>query len=95
MDKPDEAEAALKAAGLTVSPDQCDRHRHPRPAGRVRRRHEGSGGCGDRREVYVRFHLRDEGRACVILRVENNDAAIAALQKNGVEILDSDRIYAM
>lgn len=67
----------------------------PDQPGGFGRRHEGSGGCGGRRGVYVRFHLPGRGRACVILRVENNDAAIAALQKNGVEILDSDRIYAM
>ena len=95
VDKPDEAEAALKAAGLTVSltngiaigiPDQ--------PGGFAAAMKALADAAIDVEYMYA-FISRDEGRACVILRVENNDAAIAALQKNGVEILDSDRIYAM
>ena len=95
VDKPDEAQAALKAAGLTVSltnviaigiPDQ--------PGGFAAAMKALADAAIDVEYMYA-FISRDEGRACVILRVENNDAAIAVLQKNDVEILDSDRIYAM
>lgn len=43
------------------------------------------------------FISRDEGRACVILRVEEStyDSAIRALKENGIEILDGSRIYAL
>lgn len=33
--------------------------------------------------------------ACVILRVEDNDAAIKALTENGVSIIESDSLYEM
>ena len=95
VNKPDEAEAALKAAGLTVSltnviavgiPDQ--------PGGFAVAMKALADAAIDVEYMYA-FISRDEGRACVILRVENNDAAIEVLRKNGIEILDSDRIYAM
>ncbi len=95
VNKPDEAEAALKAAGLTVSltnviavgiPDQ--------PGGFAVAMKALANAAIDVEYMYA-FISRDEGRACVILRVENNDAAIEVLRKNGIEILDSDRIYAM
>ena len=95
VNKPDEAEAALKAAGLTVSltnviavgiPDQ--------PGGFAVAMKALANAAIDVEYMYA-FISRDEGRACVILRVENNDAAIEVLRKIGIEILDSDRIYAM
>jgi hypothetical protein len=46
-------------------------------------------------EYMYAFISRDQGRACVILRVEDNEKAIAALKQGGVEILTSDRIYKM
>lgn len=41
------------------------------------------------------FISRDEGRACVILRVEDNAAAVAALEKNGIQLLGEDKVYSM
>ena len=95
VDKPDEAEAALKAAGLTVSltsvipigiPDQ--------PGGFAAAAKALADAEIDVKYMYA-FISRDQGRACVILRVEDNDAAIAALQSQGIEILDGEQIYTM
>ncbi len=95
VDKPDEAEAALKAAGLTVSltsviaigiPDQ--------PGGFAEAAKALADAAIDVKYMYA-FISRDQGRACVILRVEDNDTAIAALKARGIEILDENQIYAM
>ena len=95
VDKPDEAEAALKAAGLTVSltsviaigiPDQ--------PGGFAEAAKALADAAIDVKYMYA-FISRDQGRACVILRVEDNDTATAALKARGIEILDESQIYAM
>lgn len=46
-------------------------------------------------EYMYAFISRDEGRACVILRVEDNAAAVAALEKNGIQLLGEDKVYSM
>ena len=46
-------------------------------------------------EYMYAFISRDEGRACVILRVENNEAAVRALQAGNVEILSEDKVYSL
>ena len=46
-------------------------------------------------EYMYAFNSRDQGRACVILRVEDNEGAIRALQNGNVEILSEDKIYTM
>ena len=95
VDKPDEAEAALKAAGLTVSltnviaigiPDQ--------PGGFAAAMRALADASIDIEYMYA-FISRDEGRACVILRVEDNAAAVAALEKNGIQLLGEDKVYSM
>ncbi len=95
VDKPDVAEKALREAGLTVSltnviavgiPDQ--------PGGFAVAMKALADENVDIEYMYA-FISRDEGRACVILRVGDNDAAIAALQKNGVEILTPEKIYSL
>ena len=93
VDKPDEAEAALKAAGLTVSltgviaigvPDQ--------PGGFATAARALADAGIDVKYMYA-FISRDQGRACVILRVEDNDAAVSALQAKDIEILGGEQIY--
>ncbi len=95
VDKPDVAEKALREAGLTVSltnviavgiPDQ--------PGGFAVAMKALADENVDIEYMYA-FISRDEGRACVILRVGDNDAAIAALQKSGVEILTPEKIYSL
>ena len=91
VNRPDAAEEALRNSGLTVSltnvisvPD------HP-------------GGFAQAaqalRDVDIEymyaFISRDQGRACVILRVPDNEAALEALKAGGIEILKDSDIYSM
>ena len=46
-------------------------------------------------EYMYAFISRDEGRACVILRVEDNTGAVKALQAGNVEILSAEKIYSL
>ena len=95
VDKPDEAERILREAGLTVSltgviavgiPDQ--------PGGFAAAMRALADASIDIEYMYA-FISRDEGRACVILRVEDNAAAVAALEKNGIQLLGEDKVYSM
>ena len=95
VDKPDEAERILRVAGLTVSltgviavgiPDQ--------PGGFAAAMRALADASIDIEYMYA-FISRDEGRACVILRVEDNAAAVAALEKNGIQLLGEDKVYSM
>lgn len=95
VDKPDEAEAALKAAGLTVSLTNVIAIGIPDQPGGFAAAMKALSDAGVGIEYMYAFISRDEGRACVILRVENNDDAIRALRDGGIELLTSERIYTM
>lgn len=95
VDKPDVAEKALREAGLTVSLTNVIAVGIPdRPGGFAVAMKALADENVDIEYMYA-FISRDEGRACVILRVGDNDAAIAALQKSGVEILTPEKIYSL
>ncbi len=93
VNRPDAAEEALRAAGLTVSltnviaigiPDQ--------PGGFA------AAALTDRDvdiEYMYAFISRDKGRACVILRVPDNEKAVTALKDGGIEILREEDIYTL
>ena len=95
VDKPDEAEQALKDAGLTVSLTNVIAIGIPDHPGGFASAMKCLADAGRGIEYMYAFISRDQGRACVILRVEDNEKAIAALKQGGVEILTSDRIYKM
>ncbi|MCI8553626.1 MAG: ACT domain-containing protein [Clostridiales bacterium] len=95
VDRPDEAEEALRTAGLTVSltnviaigvPDQ--------PGGFA-----AAAAALTSREVDIEymyaFISRAQGRACVILRVRDNDRALEALREGGIELLRGEDIYTL
>ena len=95
VDKPDEAEAALKAAGLTVSltngiaigiPDQ--------PGGFAAAMKALADAAIDVEYMYA-FISRDKGKAYVIIRLDNGQKAAEALHANGFEILSPEAIYGM
>ncbi len=46
-------------------------------------------------EYMYAFISRDEGRAYVILRVEDSEKAEAALKENGISLLSAEEIYGM
>lgn len=93
VDRPDEAEEALRNSGLTVSltnviaigvPDQPGGFAQAAQALRD----------VDIEYMYA-FLSRDPGRACVILRVPDNDAALAALKAGNIELLKDSDMYSL
>ncbi|HCA28524.1 MAG TPA: acetolactate synthase [Ruminococcaceae bacterium] len=95
VDKPDEAEKVLKDAGLTVSLTNVIGVGIPDKPGGFSSAMKCLADAGIGVEYMYAFISRDQGRACMILRVGDNERAIQALQQDGVEILTSDRIYKM
>ncbi|HBT65379.1 MAG TPA: acetolactate synthase [Ruminococcaceae bacterium] len=95
VDKPDEAEKVLKDAGLTVSLTNVIGVGIPDKPGGFSSAMKCLADAGMGVEYMYAFISRDQGRACMILRVGDNERAIQALQQDGVEILTSDRIYKM
>ena len=97
VDKPFEAEAALKEAGLTVSLTSVLAIGIPDEPGGFAAAMKALAAAGVGVEYMYAFISRDEGRACVILRFtqEDTDKAVAALQAAHIEILDAGRIYSM
>lgn len=93
VDKPDEAEKVLKDAGLTVSLTNVIGVGIPDKPGGFSSAMKCLADAGMGVEYMYAFISRDQGRACMILRVGDNERAIQALQQDGVEILTSDRIY--
>lgn len=95
VDKPDEAEKALKDAGLTVSLTDVIAIGIPDQPGGFASAAKCLADAGMGVEYMYAFVSRDKGRAYVILRVNDDKKAIEALQKGGVEILTSERVYTM
>ena len=95
VDKTDEAEKALKSMGLTVRlTDVIAIEISDTPGGFA----SALNVLKDRDveiEYAYAFISRDEGRACVILRVDDNDKAIKLFGENGVKILPGSNIYTM
>ncbi len=95
VDKPDEAEKALKEAGLTVSLTDVIAIGIPDQPGGFANAMKCLADAGMGVEYMYAFVSRDKGRAYVILRVNDDKKAIEALQNGGVEILTSERVYTM
>ena len=95
VNDPEQAVKALKAAGMTVSLTDVigiginDRPGEFSKAMRILADHHITV------EYMYAFISRDEGRACVILRVEDNAGAVKALQEGKIEILSEEKIYSL
>ena len=95
VNDPGQAVKALKAAGMTVSLTDVigiginDRPGEFSKAMRILADHHITV------EYMYAFISRDEGRACVILRVEDNAGAVKALQEGKIEILSEEKIYSL
>ena len=87
VDKPKEAVEALKGHGMTVGVDDT-----PGSFSKAVRLLSDEG--FDVEYMYA-FISRDEGRAYVIIRVDNGQKAAEALHANGFEILTSEDISKM
>ena len=95
VNKPDKAEQVLKAAGMTVSLTNVIAIGIQDVPGAFAKAMKVLSDTGIGIEYMYAFISRDEGRACVLLRVTDNDEAIAALKRNNIEIFDEDRVYSM
>ena len=94
VDKPDEAERILREAGLTVSLTNVIAIGIPDVPGGFAQAMKALSDAEISVEYMYAFISRDEGRACVILRVEDNTGAVKALQAGTVEILSAEKIYS-
>lgn len=95
VDKPDAAEKALKAAGLTVSLTNVIAIGIPDVPGGFAGAMKALADAGIDVEYMYAFISRDHGRACVILRVGDNEAALEVLRGSGIELLEESAIYSM
>ncbi len=95
VNKPDEAQKVLKEAGLTVSLTNVIAVGIPdRPGGFA----ETMTAIADKDvgvEYMYAFISRDSDRAYLIMRVLDNEKAIAALAAHGCDILDGNSIYKL
>ena len=95
VDKPFEAEKALKEAGLTVSLTDVIAIGIPdRPGGFA----ETISAVSDKEvavEYMYAFISREQNRAYLIMRVADNEKALSALRAHGCDILDGESVYQL
>lgn len=95
VDKPYDAEKALKDAGLTVSLTDVIAVGIPdRPGGFA----ETITAVADKEvgvEYMYAFISRQHDRAYLIMRVADNEKAISALNAHGCDILDGESVYSI
>lgn len=95
VDKPQQAVAALKEHGMTVSlTNVIAVGIHDRP-GAFSKAVRLLADKGFDMEYMYAFISRDKAKAYVIIRANNGQKAAETLKENGFEILDSDALYHM
>lgn len=94
VDRPKEAEAALKDKGLTLSlTDVLAVRMDDRPGGFARVLDALAAGNVNVEYLYA-FICRQAGHAAVIIRVEDPEKAAALLIEQGVSMLEQDQVFA-
>lgn len=95
VDKPDAACEAIKAAGMTVTLTSVIAIglKDEPGAFSVALRLLSDADIGV--EYMYAFISRDQGKAYVILRVDNEEKAISVLEKGGIESIPPEKIYNM
>jgi hypothetical protein len=95
VDKTDEAKAALKAGGFTVSKTEVVAVEVPdRPLGLYGILEVLDRGMVNVEYMYA-FVERCGGNAVIIFRFDNPEEAIKVLTANGVGVLEGERVYSM
>lgn len=95
VDDPEKAVKALKAAGMTVSLTDViaiginDKPGEFAKAMRILADHHIAV------EYMYAFISRDKGKAFVIIRVDNDEKAVQALQETGITLLNAEEIHGM
>ena len=95
VDKPDDAEKALKEMGLTALLTDVIAIEIPDRPGGFAEAVECLNGKGISIEYIYAFNSRDDGRASVILRVSDNEKAVDIFEKNSVKVISGKDIYTM
>lgn len=95
VDKPDEAAACLKEAGVTVSVTNVIAIGIDDNPGAFSRPMRLLSDAGVDVEYMYAFITRKSEKAYVILRVADNDAATKVLIENGVELLDEATFHEL
>jgi len=95
VNKPEEALEVLKQDGITVSLTNVIAIAIPDVTGGLDKAVKALSSQGIEIEYMYAFLNPKSQSAFVILRVEDNEKAIASLQAGGIEILKSEDIYAI
>ncbi|QEY35746.1 ACT domain-containing protein [Caproiciproducens galactitolivorans] len=95
VNKPDEAVAALKKAGLTVSLTNVIAMGIDDVPGAFSKAMRILADIGIDVEYMYAFISRKSGKAYVILRVKDSKKAVNALSSNGIQILTAEEFYGM
>ncbi len=95
VNRPDDAERALKEAGLTVSLTNVIAVGIPDKPGGFANAIKSLAENGISVEYMYAFISRDAERAYLIMRVLDNDVAVKALLEGGCDILDEKEVYGV
>ncbi|MBR5286590.1 MAG: ACT domain-containing protein [Clostridia bacterium] len=95
VDKPYEAEDILKAAGLTVSLTDVIAIGIPDRPGGFAETITAVANKAVAVEYMYAFISREQDRAYLIMRVADNETAIAALRAQGCDLLDGESVYQL
>ncbi|MEA4911679.1 MAG: ACT domain-containing protein [Oscillospiraceae bacterium] len=95
VDNPDRAEAALKDKGMTVSLTDVIAVQIVDEPGSFAKAVRLLAEKGIDIEYMYAFICRQHGKACVIIRVEDNAAAMRVLEAGNIGMLTQDEIYSM
>jgi hypothetical protein len=95
VDKPYEAEKILKEAGLTVSLTDVIAIGIPDRPGGFAETITAVANQAVAVEYMYAFISREQDRAYLIMRVADNETAIAALKAQGCDLLDGESVYQL
>jgi len=95
VNKPEEALKALKEEKITVSLTHVIAIAIPDVTGGLNKAVKVLSSKGIAIEYMYAFLNPKSQTACVILRVEDNEKAIASLQDGGIQIMKSDQVYTI
>ena len=95
VDNPDKAVESLRAANMTFSLTEVIGIGIQDKPGEFAKAMAVMAAADVTIEYLYAFISRDQGKASVILRVDDNDKAIEALQRQGIQLLSSEAIAGM
>lgn len=96
VNRPQQAEEILKKEGMTVSLTNVIAVSIPDTPGGFSQAMQSLAGAEISVEyMYAFLTPQEKDRACIIMRVEDNQGTLQLLQKSGVEVLNEEQVYSM